>query len=580
MTMSDDKFLAEAEHLELSPLDSCHYKVVGQLRASCTEMSEEEIAKLGVSLFNCQAEAEGRRTYPCTEDMTLAECTSPMDPDTWNAYHIVSNRARSVCYATRQLHFRRRTELTVNNLVSSAMNQLEAMKMLKDGQEELKELTSESLQRVLSSQNDLLTQQEQLQNNQEKMEGAISGNLELLGQEKALIASGHHLLADMIEGITRKMENVSGHLMAQDAELHKGHSAIMADLAEVRARSRDVYSKIESNLELFLLYQNRSALYYETLIEKLQRVNRSLSTVLYAMEHLHLSVERRLSYIQGFISWAGGNLDNISTCLLHGAYFLLLALLMTFLQTPGFSRALLLLFVVLNALCELNHNTSLGFRELTALLVCAVTGHWMLLSFIRCLVKVKNKKGLTALPPPKPAPEFLPYKEAAGFCSSTPEKEGEDALLKEELRNLVGDSCIGDDSVLESLVKDVSIVASPANLDWKLQHCMRTPQQSTPAMKLRRLSISRSVRGHESPLKLVATDRIPQRHLGAAFDAVESKCQSPNSSVCSNLSVSSMSPRQFCQATTRAGQPCRNKASGGQDFCRVHASGQTSYVAS
>ncbi|XP_072007129.1 protein brambleberry-like isoform X4 [Engystomops pustulosus] len=582
MTTTDEKFLAEAKHLDLSPLDSCHYQVVAQLRASCTDMSEEEIAKLGVSLFNCQAEVEGRRTYPCTEDMTLAECTSPMDPDTWNAYHIVSNRARSVCYATRQLHFRRRTELTVNTLVSTAMNQLEAMKMLRDGQEELKELTSESLHKVLSSQSALLSQQEQLQDNQEKMEGAISGNLELLAREKALIASGHHLVADMIEGITKKMENVSGHLMDQDTELHKGHEAIMADLAEVRTRSHEVYAKMESNLALFLSYQNQSALYYNALMEKLQRMNRTLSSVLFAMEHMHRSVEHRLSYIQGFITWAGGNLNAIYTCVLHGAYFLLLALLMTFLQTPGFSRALLLILIVLNALSELNHNTSLGFRSLTVLLVCSVTGHWMLLRFIRCLVKVKNRKGSPRLPASR-TPGFSPYKvKDTGFCSSTPEKAGQDTLVKAELRQLVGDSSV-DDSVLgnESLINDLSIVASPAHLDWRLQQCMRTPQQSTPAMKLRRISLSKSVRGHETPLKLGPTDRIPQRHLGAAFDSVsESRNQSPNSSVCSNLSVSSMSPRQSCQALTRAGQPCRNKASAGQEYCRVHTSGQTSYVAS
>lgn len=54
-----------------------------------------------------------------------------MDSDTWNAYHIVSNRARSVCYATRQQHFRRRAELTVNALISTATNQLHAMEDLK-----------------------------------------------------------------------------------------------------------------------------------------------------------------------------------------------------------------------------------------------------------------------------------------------------------------------------------------------------------------------------------------------------------------------------------------------------------------
>lgn len=54
-----------------------------------------------------------------------------MDTDTWNAYHIISNRARSVCYATRQQLFRRRAELTVNSLISTATSQLETMKDLK-----------------------------------------------------------------------------------------------------------------------------------------------------------------------------------------------------------------------------------------------------------------------------------------------------------------------------------------------------------------------------------------------------------------------------------------------------------------
>nr|AQP31215.1 brambleberry [Xenopus laevis] len=584
MIMADEKFLAEAKSLELSPLDSCHYKVVSQLQASCTEMSEEEIAKLGVSLFNCQADVEGRPTYPCTEDMTLAECTKPMDPDTWNAYHIVSNRARSVCYATRQLHFRRRTELTVNTLVSTAMSQLEAMKLLKDGQEELRELTSESLQKVVSSQNELLDQQELLQNNQEKMEGSINGNLEMLAEEKALIASGHQLVAQLIEGITKKMENVSSQLVEQDTELQEGHKAILADLSEVRSRSQAVYTKIESDLSLFLSYQNQTSQYYDVLMEKLHRMNQSLGTVLYAMEHMHRSVEQRLGYIQGFIGWAGMNLNAIYTCVLHGAYFLLLALLMTFLQTPGFSRAVLLFLVLLNALSELNHHVSLGFRSLTVLLVCVVIANWMLVNFIRGLVKFRNHKKHKALPPPYvPAVTESCKAGDKDYCSSTPERAGDLTLLKEELRKLE-DKDLQDDSLLEndSLVKDDSIVAS-APMNWKAQQSlMKTPSHSTPAMKLRRLSVSRSIRSSEIPAKQQGVlDTVPQRHLGAAFDALSSsKNYSPNSSMCSNTSISSMSPRQFCQATTKAGQPCRNKASGGQEFCRVHANGQASYVAS
>ena len=44
-------------------------KVVAQLKSTCESLSEEQLAKLGVMLFNCQAQVEGRPTYSCTEEM-------------------------------------------------------------------------------------------------------------------------------------------------------------------------------------------------------------------------------------------------------------------------------------------------------------------------------------------------------------------------------------------------------------------------------------------------------------------------------------------------------------------------------
>nr|XP_028594303.1 protein brambleberry-like [Podarcis muralis] len=61
MTTADERFSAEARRLDLSPLDSCHHKVVAQLRSSCTDLTEEELAKLGVSLF--QLPGQRRRTW-------------------------------------------------------------------------------------------------------------------------------------------------------------------------------------------------------------------------------------------------------------------------------------------------------------------------------------------------------------------------------------------------------------------------------------------------------------------------------------------------------------------------------------
>ncbi|XP_009880575.1 PREDICTED: protein brambleberry-like [Charadrius vociferus] len=70
MATGDKQLQAEAMCWELSPLDSCHHQVVAQLHSSHGDLSEEEkVAKLGVDLFNCQANAEGHCMYPCTLEL-------------------------------------------------------------------------------------------------------------------------------------------------------------------------------------------------------------------------------------------------------------------------------------------------------------------------------------------------------------------------------------------------------------------------------------------------------------------------------------------------------------------------------
>ena len=73
-----------------------------------------------------------------------------MDAHTWNTYHIISNRARSVCYATRQQQFRRQTELAVNKLSAATIDQLQAMEDLSNSQQQIKQATVDSLKVRLS----------------------------------------------------------------------------------------------------------------------------------------------------------------------------------------------------------------------------------------------------------------------------------------------------------------------------------------------------------------------------------------------------------------------------------------------
>lgn len=69
----DEKFLQEAakftEIQVSSPLETCQHKVIMKIKTSCSEMTEEQLAKLSVNLLNCQSTIEGRKIFPCTDEM-------------------------------------------------------------------------------------------------------------------------------------------------------------------------------------------------------------------------------------------------------------------------------------------------------------------------------------------------------------------------------------------------------------------------------------------------------------------------------------------------------------------------------
>ena len=68
-----------------------------------------------------------------------------MDAITWNTYHIISNRARSVCYSIQQQSFRRQTEVAVSKLSESTLKQLEAVQELEYSHKQIKDFTEESV---------------------------------------------------------------------------------------------------------------------------------------------------------------------------------------------------------------------------------------------------------------------------------------------------------------------------------------------------------------------------------------------------------------------------------------------------
>ncbi|XP_061154354.1 protein brambleberry isoform X2 [Syngnathus typhle] len=557
MSTADERFLSEAKQMELSPLDSCHHKVVAQLKVSCEGLSEEELAKLGVTLFNCQAQIEGRTTYPCTQHMSIKECTAAMDPDTWNAYHIVSNRARAVCYASRQQLFRLRAEHTINMLISTAASQLAAMEDLKDGQLELRELTAASLDRLLKGHGELQTQQVKLHKGQSQMQSDLRDNLQRLAQEKALIASGQELVARLIREITDRMALVRENVQMQGSQVQDRHRAVVQDLEHVRHQAQDIQQKLDDSVSEFVQYRERTLRYYADVMSKLERTNISLGVVLRFLDETRGHIEQRLDTIRGYLDWAGElhllirsspllevafvafpgfSVTAMWTCVTHAGYFLLFAVLQSFLCCPVFSRAALLLTVPLNAAAEVNGQPALDPASLGFLMVMLWLGHWFV-SQLRVQFPSRGR-----------ASAAFPFEtvEPRGSCdtypqSSTPHKKeyccsGQNQLLKQE----TGDLAAAAGSSHRKLA-----ASGPAH------HCL-PPFLAHPV------------------LSAGLIDDIPCRKPFDSLNDSHLTNDSRSASPLPSMSTSSLLGRPFCKSITKARKVCKKRAVFGQDYCRIH----------
>lgn len=55
----------------------------------------------------------------------------------------------------------------------------------------------------------------------------------------------------------------------------------------------------------FLQYQDQTSQYYSDLMNKLERMNSTLGSMLHYLDNMQTRVEERLHMIQGYLGWAG-----------------------------------------------------------------------------------------------------------------------------------------------------------------------------------------------------------------------------------------------------------------------------------
>ncbi|XP_033642065.1 protein brambleberry-like [Asterias rubens] len=600
MKSAESRFLKAGEEYMagLSVLDTCHHRVIAELESSCNDITEEELGKLGVALLNCQSKSEGRSTFTCTKEMTLAECTRGMDATTWNTYHIISDRSRSVCYGVRQQQFQRQTRFAVNQLAATASNQLNIMENLQEGQDALQNVATDTLQIMADGQKEVLSKQEVLKESQGQLHVSIESNIRDLTSEKTLIAAGHRELATMTESIRQQLDNATQQLLSQDQNLKRNHEDVQRDLASIRIKAKEVWDKLDGDMNHIAIHQEETFQYYSETLENLKRMNDTINYLLNLVNKMQTGIDERLGWLTTLVGGLGNNMNVISTCVTHVAYFLLASLCVTFLHTPAFTRIVLLLLVPINALSKIRHGVGLEFSGLTILITGVAIANWMVIVFKtfwsskkpsigakppreyglkKTVCRCNHKGPIFALPPA--INRSVISKGFGGYSD-----DDEDYTLPSDLSAITGDMSsytYNTDMMSESsgFSQDATMTGTgltDLDMTFEKSYSMKkskvnqdTPLISSSTKTPMPLSASAIVFG-----ELRHQGNPAKRHLGSALEELPQATPSPRrrreGTPNSTSSRPSTPGKRLCNGLTKTGQPCRMTCSQGSDYCYRH----------
>lgn len=529
---TDEKFLKFANELnDMSPLDACYHIVVYSLKKKCGDLTEEDLGKLAVQLLNCQSEAENRPTFQCTADMTIAECTKNMDGPTWNAYQIVGNRARAMCYATQQDQFRRLTEMAVHELVAAADDQLENLKQMMKGQELLHSLTSETVQKLFDSQMELLGNHQQLKLAHDTIMSNVESNMKNLHQEKSLIATGNKQLAEMVENIKKKLDLTAENMATQERKQQENYKNIIEDLGQIHIKAQDALKKLdESSAQLLRNHKEMTKFYLEMYLN-VNKINSSVSELMDTVLTMQKDLEKKISWFSHILGSSEDKLAVMMSWGQHLMFFLFIIIMSVYLQIPRLSRLAIIAALTANAVAELKFGQSIGFRHVLGFIVTVVTANvmyhiWRPKSYYR-------------------REQYMAIGDADPDARSFPLSADEIQTLQHLLQRVQNSVPEGNDG------------GGSGNQFNQNQATRARPDSSTM------LEEDENIRRFlDDNLDATETFR-PETPLPSTSGFGRSFSRSSTPSRSSTTSVR-------CHGLTRTGTPCRLSAAPGRDFCHRH----------
>ncbi|XP_029734114.2 protein brambleberry [Aedes albopictus] len=356
LSESDESFLREASKwigANLSKLDLCHHRVILKLKNSCETLNAEQIGKLAVMLLNCQSDSEGRRVYHCTEQMSLKDCTQEMDPDTWNAYHLVTNRAKAVCASVRHDQFRGLTELTVNKLMNTAHEQIEMMGQLAENQKELQSVTQDAIDEMSANNDKIINQQSDIMKLSEAHRAKVESNFRELVREKALIRAGQLEVATLLTDLRSRIDESIKQLETQSKRSKLNHASLLTDMELLQKSAATIAGKIDETSAHFASHHQAAEEQYKYTLGQLQKINNTVANMLDMIGALQKDFDLKLAWITEKVGGSDYILKKINTIVVHFCYLIFGMICLSFVDADKFIRVFFILVVPGNLLGNL-----------------------------------------------------------------------------------------------------------------------------------------------------------------------------------------------------------------------------------
>ncbi|XP_028968883.1 protein brambleberry [Galendromus occidentalis] len=399
LSPTDEKFLQEAKKLDLeavgndSPLADCHRRLVLSLRKKCGHLDDEQIGKMAVNLLNCQNAIERRPQFPCKSSMTLAECTKPMDPNSWTVYQLMTNRALALCHSVNQQLFRARVEMLVSHLAIASKDQLGELQEMHEWHGKLMNLQASAAEQmnVLNDQHEsMVSRHEELLAKQKNLETALNENVMQLSTDQKILESGSHQLIKITNEVKTHLDSTVAEVQRQE-ELLKIQRQTMDQILKLYETSlRELLTELEGRGESLLALQDLTYLKVQASLEGISKVNESLGALGSLLMTIQNTVSDHTRWARSLIIEHEVDGDTAT----FASHFGLLALMMvvgSFLQFPFVSRLIIITATPLNFYLKLTSDYHASLTELLVA-VASVTVVEIVLTKLRAKQKPASKE--------------------------------------------------------------------------------------------------------------------------------------------------------------------------------------------